>query len=68
MPAHAFICPNGNTVAIKDCLNQCPQPMRCMFLPTLRSIASSLNRNLEGASVLIDNFFKVNTTFIKNLK
>ncbi len=51
MPAHAFICPNGDQVAIKDCLNQCPQPMRCMFLPTLRSIAASLNRNLNGASV-----------------
>ena len=51
MPAHAFICPNGNQIAIEDCLNQCQQPMRCMFLPTLRSIASSLNRNLEGASV-----------------
>ena len=51
MPAHAFICPNGNQVAIEDCLNQCQQPMRCMFLPTLRSIAASLNRNLTGASV-----------------
>ena len=51
MPAHAFICPNGNQIAIEDCLNQCQQPMRCMFLPTLRSIAASLNRNLAGASV-----------------
>ena len=51
MPAHAFICPNGNQVAIEDCLNQCQQPMRCMFLPTLRSVAASLNRNLTGASV-----------------
>ena len=51
MPAHAFICPNGNQIAIEDCLNQCPQPVRCMFLPTLRSVAASLNRNLTGASV-----------------
>ena len=50
MPAHAFICPNGACVTIKECLCQCPQT-RCMFLPTLRSIAASLNRNLEGASV-----------------
>ncbi len=51
MPAHAFICPNRSQVPIEDCLKQCQQPMRCMFLPTLRSIAASLNRNLEGASV-----------------
>ena len=51
MPAHAFICPNGKQIAIEDCLNQCQQPIRCMFLPTLRSIAASLNRNLKGASV-----------------
>ncbi|WP_127165016.1 hypothetical protein [Veillonella sp. 3960] len=51
MPATKFICPNGDTVNIQDCLNKCQQSCRCMFLPTLRAIAKSLERNLPLPSV-----------------
>ena len=51
MPATRFICPSGNTVKITDCLMHCKEKERCMFLPTLRAIADSLNRKVEGATV-----------------
>ena len=51
MPATHFICPNGQTVKIADCLNQCPNSQRCMFLPTLRAVANSLNRNISEPTV-----------------
>ena len=39
MPAIGFICPNGNKVEFKDCLNgTCDN--RCMCLPALKSTAS----------------------------
>ena len=49
MPAKEFICPNGNRVAIKSCLENCEH--RCMFLPTLRAIASSADRGLKEPTV-----------------
>lgn len=51
MPAKWFICPGGMVVKIAECLEQCPKVARCMLLPTLRSIAASLNRDLAGFSV-----------------
>lgn len=51
MPATKFVCKDGNTVPIKQCLKQCPNAQRCMFLPTLRSVADSLDRKLDKPSV-----------------
>ena len=51
MPATKFICKNGSTVPIRQCLHHCPNGQRCMFLPTLRSVADSLNRKLDKPSV-----------------
>ena len=51
MPATQFICPNGEKVDIEKCLTKCIQGQRCMFLPTLRAIAKSLDRKLKQPSV-----------------
>ena len=47
MPATKFICPNGQRIRIADCLRSCPNPQRCMFLPTLRAVANSLDRKIS---------------------
>ena len=41
MGVKRFICPNGDRVMIGDCLNQCPQKVRCMSKPTLRNLAAN---------------------------
>lgn len=52
MPATQFSCPKcKQNVAISACLDHCIAGHRCMFLPTLRSVAESLNRNLDKPSV-----------------
>ena len=51
MPATKFICPNGQRIRIADCLRSCPNPQRCMFLPTLRAIANSLERKISEPTV-----------------
>ena len=51
MPATQFICPNGDKVDIEECLTKCKQGKRCMFLPTLRAIAKSLDRKIRQPSV-----------------
>ncbi len=51
MPATKFVCKDGNSIPIKQCLSHCPNGQRCMFLPTLRSVAESLNRKLDRPSV-----------------
>ena len=51
MPATKFICPNGERVPIKECLKSCKQGERCMFLPTLRAIAKSLDRGIKEPTV-----------------
>lgn len=51
MPATHFICPDGQCVKISDCLNSCPNSQRCMFLPTLRAVANSLDRNISEPTV-----------------
>ena len=51
MPATKFICPNGNRIDIADCLYSCPNQQRCMFLPTLRAVANSLDRQISEPTV-----------------
>ena len=51
MPATKFICPNGNRIPIKSCLAACPQKERCLFLPTLRAIAVSVDRGIKEPTV-----------------
>ena len=49
MPATKFICPNGERVRIGECLRSCAK--RCMFLPTLRAVANSLDRQISEPTV-----------------
>lgn len=51
MPAKYFQCLDGGVMEIKDCLKECRIKQRCLFLPTLRAIAESLDRNIEGFTV-----------------
>ena len=51
MPATQFICPNGQRVKITECLKECPNNRRCMFLPTLRAVANSLDRKIAEPTV-----------------
>ena len=51
MPATKFICPNGQRIRIADCLCSCPNSQRCMFLPTLRAVANSLDRKISEPTV-----------------
>ena len=51
MPATKFICPNGQRIRITECLRSCPNNQRCMFLPTLRAVADSLDRNIAEPTV-----------------
>ena len=51
MPATKFICPNGQRIRIAECLSSCPYEQRCMFLPTLRAVANSLDRQISEPTV-----------------
>ena len=51
MPATKFICPDGKRIDIADCLCSCPNQQRCMFLPTLRAVAKSLERKIFEPTV-----------------
>ena len=51
MPATKFICPMGQEVPIEKCLKSCVMRERCMFLPTLRAVANSIDRGIETATV-----------------
>ena len=51
MPATKFICPDGKRIDIADCLSTCPNNQRCMFLPTLRAVAKSLDRKISEPTV-----------------
>ena len=51
MPATKLICPDGSSIPVLKCLNKCPRIERCMFLPTLRAVAASLDRKLAKATV-----------------
>ena len=51
MPATKFICIDGSQIDIKKCLQKCIHTQRCMFLPTLRAIAKSLDRGIKEPTV-----------------
>lgn len=51
MPAKQFICPDGKKVMISECLQKCSRDRRCMFLPTLRAVADSVDRKISEATV-----------------
>ena len=51
MPATMFICSDGERIPIIKCLDKCRKEQRCMFLPTLRAVADSLDRGIEEATV-----------------
>lgn len=51
MPAKKFICPDGQRIDIEECMRGCPNNQRCMFLPTLRAVANSLDRNFSEPTV-----------------
>lgn len=51
MPAIKFICPDGQNVPIAECLRGCPKVKRCMFLPTLRAVAKTLDRKIAEPTV-----------------
>ena len=51
MPATQFICPDGRKIAIEECLKKCPNKQRCMFLPTLRAVANTVDRKLDEPTV-----------------
>ena len=62
MPATKFICPNGKRVRIGECLRSCEK--RCMFLPTLRAVADSLDRNIAEPTVT-EQIAGVRETYLK---
>lgn len=51
MPATKFICPDGQRIDIEECMRGCPNNQRCMFLPTLRAVANSLDRKIAEPTV-----------------
>lgn len=51
MPATAFYCPDGRCITVEKCLINCPNTQRCMFLPTLRAVAQSLDRGIKEPTV-----------------
>ena len=51
MGATKFICPNGSKTPINLCLEKCSSNQRCMFLPTLRAVAKSLDRKIKEPTV-----------------
>ncbi|MBP2641036.1 MAG: Uncharacterized protein H6Q66_1987 [Firmicutes bacterium] len=51
MPARWFICPDGSIHEISACIENCRMGSRCLFLPTLRAIANSENRQIEGFTI-----------------
>ncbi|MBO4780386.1 MAG: hypothetical protein J5497_07100 [Selenomonadaceae bacterium] len=51
MPATKFICPSGQHIRIEECLRSCPNNQHCMFLPTLRAVANSIDRQISEPTV-----------------
>ena len=64
MAASHFICPDGHQVKITECLKACPNCQRCMFLPTLRAVAKSLDRKITEPTVT-ELIAGVRETFLK---
>lgn len=69
MPATKFICPDGQRIDISEYMRGCSNNQRCMFLPTLRAVANSLDRNFseptvtEGISGTRETFLKKTTNY-----
>ena len=64
MPATRFICPSGHEVNINQCLKKCIYTQRCMFLPTLRAVANSLNATVtELLAGTMETFLKKTTDY-----
>ena len=51
MPAKYFECPTGEIIEISACLKECQRNTRCLFLPTLRAVAKSLDRGLPSFTI-----------------
>lgn len=52
MPATRFICPDGSTIPIEDCIRNCPFENRCMARPAIISLAKNVgDRGLNRFSV-----------------
>lgn len=51
MPATKFCCPDSDVVTISSCLSKCRNGERCMFKPTLVSIAKQLERKMDMPTV-----------------
>jgi len=45
MPLEWFVCPDKEIVKVKDCLNKCKGPDRCLTLPTLTLISQQREWN-----------------------
>ena len=48
MGATHFICPNKERIGIGECLNSCPNAIRCMGKPTLEAVANSVQDRKLG--------------------
>ena len=48
MGATQFICPSKERIGIADCLNSCPNTIRCMGKPTLEAVANSVQDRKLG--------------------
>ena len=48
MGATQFICPNKERISIGECLNSCPNAIRCMGKPTLEAVANSVQDRKLG--------------------
>ena len=64
MPATKFMCPDGQQIKIAECLKSCVNCQRCMFLPTLRAVANSLDRKITEPTVT-ELISGVRETFLK---
>ena len=48
MGATQFICPSRERIGISECLNACPNAIRCMGKPTLEAVAKSVQDRKLG--------------------
>ena len=48
MGATQFICPSKERIGIGECLNSCPNAIRCMGKPTLEAVANSVQDRKLG--------------------
>jgi len=56
MPLTAFICPDGKTRPVKECLEKCPRPEgRCLSLPALHEIGRQREWKGEASTTQLLN-------------